>query len=113
VPRHDVAAAFRERDGAVERAARAFRQLHDRAPDFRIPLRAVPDDRRLPRGARSPRGRRLPEGLHDVVGEAGGVREALVANRLPLKALPLRPALRELSSIPGERMWIVDWEYSG
>lgn len=104
-------AAFRERPGAVERAAHAFRQLHDRAPDFafRFELFRMIDDYlavldRL--------GAELPESYHDLVGEAGAVREALASNPLPLKPCHCDPLCENFLDT-GERMWIVDWEYSG
>jgi hypothetical protein len=95
----------------VERAAHAFRQLHERAPDFafRFELFRMIDDYlavldRL--------GAELPEGYHDVVGEAGAVREALASNPLPLKPCHCDPLCENFLDT-GERMWIVDWEYSG
>ena len=104
-------AAFRGRVGAVERAARAFRQLHDNAPDFafRFELFRMIDDYlavldRL--------GAELPEGYHDVVGEAAAIREALASNPLPIKPCHCDPLCENFLDTGG-RMWIVDWEYSG
>jgi len=104
-------ALFKERGGAVERAARAFRQLHDKAPDFsfRFELFKMIDDylqvlKKL--------GAELPEGYHDAVAEAGAVREALAAHPVAVKPCHCDP-LSENFLDTGERMWIVDWEYSG
>ena len=47
-----------------------------------------------------------------MVARAGGARRRSVARSGGVGALPLRPALREPLDT-GERMWIVDWEYSG
>ena len=104
-------AGFRDRPGAVERAARAFRRLHDSAAPFafRFELFRMIDDYlavldRL--------GAALPEGYHDLVAEAGVVREALAAHELPRKSCHCDPLCENFLDT-GERMWIVDWEYSG
>jgi thiamine kinase-like enzyme len=105
------AEAFREREAAVERAALAFRQLHDRAPDFafRFELFRMIDDY-LAVLARL--GAELPEGYHDVVAEADAVRQALAAHPVPLRPCHCDPLCENFLDV-GERMWIVDWEYSG
>ena len=54
----------------------------------------------------------LPSGYHDVVREAGSVREALAAHPIPLVACHCDPLCENFLDT-GERMWIVDWEYSG
>ena len=102
---------FRERDGAVERAALAFRQLHDRAPAFasRFDLFAMIDDYL---GVLERFGATLPDGYHDVVVEAGAVRAAMAARPAALKPCHCDP-LAENFLDTSERMWIVDWEYSG
>jgi len=104
-------ALFKERDGALERAARAFRMLHDNAPDFafRFELFAMIDDYL---GVLDKLGAQLPEGYHEAVAEAGAVREALAAHPVPLKPSHCDP-LSENFLDTGEVMWIVDWEYSG
>jgi thiamine kinase-like enzyme len=104
-------ALFRERDGAVERAARAFRMLHDDAPGFafRFELFGMIDDYL---GVLAKLGAELPDGYHNVVAEAGAVREALAAHPLPLKPCHCDPLCENFLDT-GDRMWIVDWEYSG
>jgi thiamine kinase-like enzyme len=104
-------ARFRERAGAIERAALAFRQLHDKAPEFAFRFElfkmideylAVVDKLRAP----------LPQGYHGVVMEATVVRHALAQHpvaRRPCHCDPLCENFLETDS----RMWIVDWEYSG
>jgi thiamine kinase-like enzyme len=104
-------AAFRERPGAVERAAQAFRQLHDEAPAFasRFDLfHKIDEYRALLRGL----GTSLPEGYDDLVVAADKVREALDARPDALKPCHCDPLCENFLDAPG-RMWIVDWEYSG
>jgi thiamine kinase-like enzyme len=102
---------FRQRAGAVERAALAFRRLHENAPDFafRFELFKMIDDYL---GVLDRLGAALPEGYHAVVAEAGAVREALAANPAPLKPCHCDPLCENFLDT-GDRMWIVDWEYSG
>lgn len=104
-------ALFKERDGAVERAARAFRTLHDKAPEFafRFELFSMIDDYL---GVLDKLGAELPAGYHDAVAEAGSVREALGRHPVALKPCHCDP-LSENFLDAGEVMWIVDWEYSG
>ncbi len=104
-------ALFKARDGAVERAARAFRQLHDKAPDFafRFELFKMIDDYL---GVLDRLGAEIPDGYHDAVREAGAVRKALAVHPVALKPCHCDP-LAENFLDTGERMWVVDWEYSG
>jgi thiamine kinase-like enzyme len=105
------AAFFRSRAGAVERAALAFRRLHETAPDFafRFELFRMIDDYL---GVLAQLGATLPEGYHEVVAEAQDVRAALASHPFPLKPCHCDP-LSENFLDTSERMWIVDWEYSG
>jgi thiamine kinase-like enzyme len=57
-------------------------------------------------------GATLPEGYHDVVKDAETVRKALDDNPIGLTPCHCDP-LAENFIDDGERMWIVDWEYSG
>lgn len=103
--------AFRSRPGAPERAGRAFAMLHGSGAvfPFRFELFAMIDDylRVL-----STKDVALPAGYHDVVAEAQGLRGALA--RHPVKLAPCHcDPLCENFLDTGERMWIVDWEYSG
>ena len=102
---------FRARPGAPARAGRALRRLHasDAVFPARFELFAMIDEylRLL-----STRDVALPEGYHDVVAEAQGIRAAL--GRRPLPSAPCHcDPLCENFLDTGERMWIVDWEYSG
>jgi thiamine kinase-like enzyme len=104
-------AAFRDRPGAVERAARALRQLHDKAPDFafRFELfRMIDDYLAVVERLRAP----LPQGYHGLVMEATVVRHALAQHPVPLRPCHCDPICENFLDVGG-RMWIVDWEYSG
>jgi thiamine kinase-like enzyme len=103
---------FRERRGALERAGRAFRRLHESGAvfPFRFELFAMIDDYLA---VLSNREVALPDGYHDVVSEAErGVRRALSAHPHPVVACHCDPLCENLLDA-GDRMWIVDWEYSG
>ena len=104
-------AAFATRDGAVERAALAFRRLHTRAAPFagRFELFAMIDNYLK---VLAELGATLPPGYHDVVAEAGPLRAALDASPAPLAPCHCDPLCENFLDT-GERMWIVDWEYSG
>jgi thiamine kinase-like enzyme len=104
-------AGFRERAKAPERAGAVFRRLHDsgQAFAFRFELFAMIDSYLEVLAAR---GAALPPGYHDVVAEAGTVREALRAHEWPLVPCHCDPLCENLLDT-GNRMWLVDWEYSG
>ncbi|PSJ50986.1 choline kinase family protein [Kumtagia ephedrae] len=103
--------SFKARKGAPARAAAAFRRLHTSGAvfPFRFELFAMIDDYLK---ILSTRDVALPDGYHDVVREAEAVRAALAANPLPLAACHCDPLCENFLDT-GERMWIVDWEYSG
>lgn len=103
--------AFSQRDGAAGRAGEALKKMHDytQSFEFRFELFAMIDDylRIL-----DERKAELPEGYADVVDTAQPVRAAL--DRNPAKLAPCHcDPLCENFLDSGERMWIVDWEYSG
>jgi thiamine kinase-like enzyme len=103
---------FMRRAGAAARAGEAFRKLHDSGATFasRFELFAMIDGYLQ---VLSTKDVALPNGYHDVVEEAGrSVRAALAAHPLRLAACHCDP-LAENFLDAGERMWIVDWEYSG
>jgi thiamine kinase-like enzyme len=102
---------FRDTPGAVERAGRAFRELHDKSQPFafRFELFSMIDDYLK---LLADLGAELPEGYHEVVAEADGVRKALAAHPVELRACHCDPLCENFLDT-GERMWIVDWEYSG
>ena len=102
---------FRTRSAAPARAGEVLRRLHrsDAAFSFRFELFAMIDDYLKVLAGKDTA---LPEGYHDVVREAGVVRAALDAHALPLVACHCDPLCENFLDT-GERMWLVDWEYSG
>ena len=102
---------FKVRSGSPARAGEAFRKLHASGAvfPFRFELFAMIDDY-LKVLATKDVG--LPSGYHDVVREAGSVRSALAAHPVPLVACHCDPLCENFLDT-GERMWNVDWEYSG
>lgn len=104
-------ALFASRPGAPERAGRAFRQLHDSGAvfDFRFELFSMID---AYLGVLATKTVAFPEGYHQGLREAEAVRAALAAHPVALRPCHCDP-LAENFLDTGERMWIVDWEYSG
>jgi thiamine kinase-like enzyme len=104
-------ALFGTRQGSPARAARAFHQLHTSGQtfQFRFELFAMIDEYL---DHLDKLGAELPEGYHDVVGEAAAVREALDAHPAELAPCHCDPLCENFLD-DGQRMWIVDWEYSG
>ncbi|WP_091584359.1 phosphotransferase family protein [Mesorhizobium qingshengii] len=102
---------FKVRSGSPARAGEAFRKLHasEAVFPFRFELFAMIDDYLKVLATKDVA---LPAGYHDVVREAGSVRSALAAHLLPLVACHCDPLCENFLDT-GDRMWIVDWEYSG
>ncbi|MDH3672621.1 MAG: phosphotransferase family protein [Gammaproteobacteria bacterium] len=102
---------FRAVKGAPTRAALALKRMHEFGKEFqfRFELFSMIDDYL---GTLSKLGASLPDGYHDVVREAEAVRKVLDDNPMPLAPCHCDP-LAENFLDNGERMWIVDWEYSG
>ncbi|TGP51100.1 LPS biosynthesis choline kinase [bacterium M00.F.Ca.ET.230.01.1.1] len=102
---------FKTRKGSAARAGEAFRKLHRSGAvfPFRFELFAMIDDYLK---VLSTKDVTLPAGYHDVVREAGSVRAALDAHPIELAACHCDPLCENFLDT-GERMWIVDWEYSG
>jgi thiamine kinase-like enzyme len=104
-------AVFATAVGAPGRAARAFRSLHTSgvAFAFRFEVFAMIDDylRVL-----ADLDAALPEGYHGAVAEAQVVREALDAHPAALAPCHCDPLCENFIDA-GDRMWLVDWEYSG
>jgi len=102
---------FRSRVGAPARAGEVLRRLHgsDALFGFRFELFTMIDDYlKVLAGKQTA----LPPGYHDVVQEAEVVRAALAAHALPSVACHCDPLCENFLDT-GERMWLVDWEYSG
>jgi thiamine kinase-like enzyme len=102
---------FRTRPGSSARAGLAFRKLHDSGAvfPFRFELFQMIDNYLKLLATRRVA---FPDGYHDVLREAEGVRSALAARPAPLAPCHCDP-LAENFLDTGDRMWIVDWEYSG
>lgn len=102
---------FKSRPGSPARAGKAFRKLHTSGAvfPFRFELFAMIDDYLK---VLSTKDVALPAGYHDVVREAEAVRSALAAQPLPIVACHCDPLCENFLDT-GDRMWIVDWEYSG
>jgi thiamine kinase-like enzyme len=104
-------AAFKLNEGAPARAAEAFRKLHTSGAvfPFRFYLFNMIDDYLK---ILSTKDVELPAGYHDVLREAEDIRTALSRHPAPLVACHCDPLCENFLDT-GERMWIVDWEYSG
>jgi thiamine kinase-like enzyme len=104
-------ALFQARTGSPQRAGRAFRRLHESGAEFpfRFELFSMIDDYLK---LLSDKNVDFPEGYHEVLRESQSIRSALAAHPLPLVACHCDPLCENFLDT-GERMWIVDWEYSG
>ncbi len=102
---------FATREGAAARAGLAFKKMHDWPEpfEFRFELFAMIDDYLKILDQRKAE---LPDGYADVVDAAQPVRAALDQNPAGLAPCHCDPLCENLLD-NGERMWIVDWEYSG
>ncbi len=102
---------FKSRPGAPARAAEVLKRMHacGREFRFRFKLFAMIDEYL---GLLAKLDAPLPDGYHEVVAEAGAVRQALDANPAVLAPCHCDP-LSENFLDDGARMWAVDWEYSG
>jgi len=103
--------AFAEREGSAARAGRALNQMHDwpESFEFRFELFAMIDDYL---SILDERKAELPDGYAAVVESAQPVRNALDLNPVALAPCHCDPLCENFLD-NGERMWIVDWEYSG
>jgi len=104
-------ALFAAREGAPGRAGRALAKLHGSGETFafRFELFSMIDDYL---SVLSTRDVTLPEGYHDIVKAAEPVKQALAENPAPLAPCHCDPLCENFLD-DGDRMWIVDWEYSG
>ncbi|MBX3578454.1 MAG: phosphotransferase family protein [Rhizobiaceae bacterium] len=104
-------AAFKLNAGAPARAGEAFARLHASGAvfPFRFYLFSMIDDYLKILAGKDVA---LPAGYHDVVREAENIRTALAQHPVPLVACHCDPLCENFLDT-GERMWIVDWEYSG
>ena len=98
--------------GAATRAGKAFHKLHTSGEtfDFRFELFAMIDDYLVHLDKLGVT--EFPEGYHDLVQQAGAMRDALSSHDLPLAACHCDPMCENMLD-DGNTMWIIDWEYSG
>jgi thiamine kinase-like enzyme len=103
--------AFRNRAGSPARACRVLAKLHRSGASFpfRFELFAMIEEylRIL-----STKDVVLPEGYHDVVTEAESIKRVLAKHPEALAPCHCDPLCENFLDT-GDRMWIVDWEYSG
>jgi len=102
---------FSNREGAAARAGKALKRMHSCGEEFqfRFELFAMIDDYL---GILDRQKAELPQGYSDVVKASQPVREALDNNPAALAPCHCDPLCENFLD-NGERMWIVDWEYSG
>lgn len=104
------AAGFRDL-GAVERAARAFRKLHRCGKPFETRFELFEQiDNYL--GVVKKLDAPIPDGYGEVQRDAEAVRSALGRHRLPVTPCHCDPLAENFLDV-GNRMVIVDFEYSG
>lgn len=102
---------FSSRTGSAARAGVAFAQLHrcDQDFQFRFELFAMIDDYL---GILAGKDIMLPVGYHDIVKAAEPIKLAL--EKAPTLLVPCHcDPLCENFLDDGDKMWIIDWEYSG
>jgi thiamine kinase-like enzyme len=102
---------FAQRPGSPARAGEVLKRLHNcgEAFEFRFELFAMIDDYLK---ILDERNAELPPGYAEVVESAAPVRAALQQHPTPLAPCHCDPLCENFLD-DGERMWIVDWEYSG
>lgn len=102
---------FTQRPGSPARAGAALRQLHDSAEPFkfRFELFSMIEDYL---GILAKKDITLPDGYEGVVADAEPVRKLLDATPAPLVPSHCDPLCENFLD-NGDRMWIVDFEYSG
>jgi thiamine kinase-like enzyme len=102
---------FNQTSGAPARAAKAFASLHQSGAVFpyRFELFTMIEDYLA---ILSTKDVALPKGYHDVVKSAGKIKQVLAVHPVDLAPCHCDPLCENFLDT-GERMWIVDWEYSG
>ena len=102
---------FAKRAGSPARAGEALAKLHRSGEtfDFRFELFAMIDDYLKVLSAKNAE---LPDGYHDIVRAAEPVKQALAASPGELAPCHCDPLCENFLD-DGEKMWVVDWEYSG
>ncbi|MEH6629172.1 MAG: choline kinase family protein [Halopseudomonas aestusnigri] len=104
--------AFKSRTGSPGRAGQALALLHTSGKEFRFRFELFAMINEYLK-VLADLGVTLPDGYHGVVEEAQNIQKILASK----KNLPLTPChcdpLSENFLDDGDKMWIVDWEYSG
>lgn len=102
---------FKSRAGSPGRAGEVLARLHHSgvAFDFRFELFSMIESYLE---VLSTKDVQLPEGYHDIVKAAEPVRQAINEHPVPLVPCHCDPLCENFLD-DGEKMWIVDWEYSG
>ncbi len=103
--------AFKSRAGSAARAGVALAKLHGSGEtfEFRFELFKMIDDYLKILATKDVD---LPDGYHAIVQAADPVKAALAANPVPLAPCHCDPLCENFLD-DGDKMWIVDWEYSG
>jgi len=102
---------FRQRPGAPARAGQAFRRLHDYEGEFKFQFRLfdmINDYREF----LARRQAQLPTGYEDIVAEALKIKSLIDKRPIQSRSCHCDPLCENFLD-DGEKMWIVDWEYSG
>lgn len=102
---------FRARNGSPARAGQALAKLHTSGEvfQFRFELFAMIEEYLK---VLSTKDVQLPDGYHDLVAAAAPIKEVLDQADTPLAPCHCDPLCENFLD-DGEKMWIVDWEYSG
>jgi thiamine kinase-like enzyme len=97
--------------GSVDRAAHVFRKLHESGASFATDFTLFPmiDEYKALLAAK---GARLPDGYDNVQQQAEAARAALEAHPVALVPSHCDPLCENFLDI-GERMYLIDYEYSG
>jgi len=103
--------AFKSRAGSAARAGVALAKLHGSGEtfEFRFELFKMIDDYLKILATKDVD---LPDGYHAIVQAADPVKAALAAHPEPLAPCHCDPLCENFLD-DGDKMWIVDWEYSG
>lgn len=102
---------FRTRPGSPKRAGEAFAKLHNSGEnfEFRFELFNMIDNYLK---VLSTKDVKFPEGYHDIVKAANPIKEILKTKLVKLAPCHCDPLCENFLD-DGNKMWIVDWEYSG
>ncbi|WP_457650194.1 phosphotransferase [Profundibacter sp.] len=102
---------FKSRKGSPARAGVALARLHNSGQEFRFRFELfsmIDDYLKILSGKDTD----LPDGYGDVVKAAQPVKQVLADNPAPLAPCHCDPLCENFLD-NGDKMWIIDWEYSG